>query len=81
MSKKMFKGKVVSDKMQKTVVVAVEVPKRHSVYGKLVRNTRKFKARDELGVKVGDVVKIEEHSPFSKSVCWQVVEITNKESE
>ncbi|MFC1621941.1 30S ribosomal protein S17 [Patescibacteria group bacterium] len=74
MSKKRFTGKVVSTKMEKTAVIAVETPKRHPVYKKLIKNTKKFKARDEIGVKVGDVVTIEECVPFSKTVKWKVVE-------
>ena len=75
MSVKSFVGKVVSTKMEKTVVVVVEIPKTHAVYGKKLRWTNKFKAHDELEVKEGDKVKIVESSPFSKEVCWQVVEI------
>lgn len=81
MSKKMFEGKVVSDRMQKTVVVAVDVPKRHPVYKKAVRNTRRFKARNEVDAKIGDVVRIEESKPFSKEVTWQVVEILESETK
>lgn len=74
MSKKTFKGTVVSTKMQKTVVVAVDASKTHSVYGKTVKNTRRFKVHDDLGVQEGDVVWIEEAKPFSKEVCWVIVE-------
>jgi len=74
MSKKTLTGKIVSDKMQKTVVVAVEVLKRHPIYGKSIRNTRKFKARNETGAKVGDTVTIEECKPISKEVVWKVKE-------
>lgn len=75
MPKKTFNGTVVSDKMQKTVVVAVSVRKAHPVYRKVVPFTRKFKAHDDLGAKVGDSVKIEESRPYSKEVTWKVVEI------
>ena len=74
MPKKRFNGKVISTKMQKTVVVAVELPRRHSVYNKLVKNTKKFKARDDFGAKAGDEVTIEECVPFSKTVKWKVIE-------
>ncbi|MBT6401641.1 30S ribosomal protein S17 [candidate division WWE3 bacterium] len=75
MPKRILKGKVVSTKMQKTVVVAVDVPKRHPIYLKIVKNTRRFKARDEIGVKVGDIVNIEESKPFSKDVAFIVKEV------
>ncbi len=75
MPKKVFKGKIVSDKMNNTVVVAVEVPKKHSKYGKAVKNTRRFKARNEIDAKLGDVVSIEESRPFGKSVSWYVLEV------
>jgi len=75
MSKKTLKGKVVSTKMEKTVIVAVEMHKRHPIYGKAVKNTTRLKARDELGVKDGDTVLIEESRPFSKEVSWLVKEV------
>lgn len=82
MNIKTFKGIVVSDKMQKTVVVAVEMPKRHPIYEKVVRNTRRFKARDEIGVTVGDEVIIEECKPYSKEVAFRVVDkITEEEKK
>ncbi|MBN1162269.1 30S ribosomal protein S17 [Patescibacteria group bacterium] len=73
MSAKVFKGTVVSAKMQKTVVIAVEMPKRHKLYDKVVKKTRRFKARDELGVSVGDFVVIQETRPYSKKVSWKVI--------
>ena len=79
MSKKVLKGQVVSAKMQKTVVVSLDVPKKHAMYGKAVRNTRRFKARDELGAIHGDTVLIEETRPYSKEVCWKVIEIVGKD--
>lgn len=75
MPKKIFKGKVVSTKMQKTVVVVVDMPKMHPIYKKTVKYTKRFKARDELGVKLGDTVIIEESKPFSKEVTWKVLEV------
>ena len=74
MSIKTFKGKVVSNKMQKTVVVAVEMPKKHPIYGKNIRNTKRFKVRDDLGLSIGDEVIIEECRPFSKDVSFRIVE-------
>ncbi len=81
MPKKILKGKVVSTKMQKTVVVAVAVHKKHPLYGKALKVTRRFKARDEIGVSDGDIVLIEEHSPFSKEVSWIVKEVVEKATE
>jgi len=81
MPKKILKGKVISNKMQKTVVVAVDVPKIHPVYLKSIKNTRKFKARDEIGVKVGDIVAIEESRPYSKEVSWKVIEVLEGSEE
>lgn len=73
MSAKKLTGKIVSDKMQKTVVVAVEMHKKHPVYSKMVKNTRRFKARNESEAKLYDVVVIEECKPYSKDVSWKVV--------
>ncbi len=74
MSAKTFKGKVVSDKMQNTVVVAVEMPKRHPIYDKTIKNTIRFKARNELKVVKGDKVIIEECRPLSKEVTFKVID-------
>lgn len=69
-------GKVVSDKMDKTIVVAVETYKRHSLYGKRMKYTKKFKAHDENNqAKIGDIVKIAETRPLSKDKRWRLVEI------
>jgi small subunit ribosomal protein S17 len=69
-------GRVVSDKMDKTVVVAVETYKKHELYHKRIRYTKKFKAHDENNqAKIGDVVRITETRPLSKDKCWRVVEI------
>jgi len=72
MSVKTFKGKIVSTKMQKTVVVAVDMPKRHPIYDKIVKRTKRLKARDEVGVTLGDAVVIEECKPYSKDVSFKV---------
>lgn len=74
MPKKKLTGKVTSTKMEKTIVVSVESVKRHKVYKKLIRKTKKFKARDDLNVAMGDTVVIEECMPYSKTVTWKVVE-------
>ncbi len=77
MPKKQLIGTVVSDKMEKTVVVEVETKKRHPVYHKVVKKRKKFKAHDEVGAKLGDLVKIEETRPLSKNKRWQVMEVLN----
>ncbi|NBI30359.1 30S ribosomal protein S17 [Chengkuizengella marina] len=72
-------GKVVSDKMDKTVVVAVETYKKHSLYHKRIKYTKKFKAHDENNeAKIGDTVRIMETRPLSKDKRWRLVEITEK---
>ena len=72
-------GTVVSDKMEKTVVVAVERLVQHSLYEKSVRQTVKFKAHDENNDShVGDKVKIMETRPLSKTKRWRLVEIVEK---
>lgn len=72
-------GKVVSDKMDKTVVVAIEDNVRHPLYKKIVKRTVKFKAHDEQNVcGVGDKVMIMETRPLSKDKRWRVVEIVEK---
>ncbi|WP_062305146.1 30S ribosomal protein S17 [Alicyclobacillus sendaiensis] len=72
-------GKVVSDKMDKTIVVAVEERVMHPLYGKTVRRTKKFKAHDENNeAKVGDVVRIMETRPLSKEKRWRLVEIVER---
>ncbi|MFH1648384.1 MAG: 30S ribosomal protein S17 [Patescibacteria group bacterium] len=78
---KKIKGKVVSNKMQKTVVVSVESKVRHPMYEKVMKKTRRFKARDEIGVKMGDEVIIEECKPLSKEVCFKVIEVLGKEKK
>jgi small subunit ribosomal protein S17 len=72
-------GVVVSDKMQKTVVVAVERRYPHPLYGKMVTRTKRFKAHDEENsAKVGDRVRIAETRPLSKQKRWRVVEIVER---
>ena len=72
-------GKVVSDKMDKTVVVAVEYKTQHKLYKKTIISTVKFKAHDENNeCHVGDVVRIEETRPLSKQKHWRVVTIVEK---
>jgi small subunit ribosomal protein S17 len=72
-------GRVVSDKMQKTVVVAVDYPRRHPLYSKVMTRTSKFQAHDENNeCKVGDIVRIEESRPISKHKRWVVREIVQR---
>ncbi|NOX36122.1 MAG: 30S ribosomal protein S17 [Calditrichaeota bacterium] len=72
-------GVVVSDKMDKTVVVAVERLVKHPLYKKYIKRTKKFKAHDERNeCQVGDKVKIMETRPLSKTKRWRVVEILEK---
>ena len=72
-------GKVVSDKMDKTIVVAVEDSVKHALYNKIVKRTVKFKAHDENNeCGVGDRVKIMETRPLSKDKRWRLVEIIEK---
>ena len=72
-------GLVVSDKMEKTVVVAIERRVPHPVYGKMVTRTKRLKAHDEENsAKVGDTVRIVETRPLSKDKRWRVVEIMQR---
>ena len=72
-------GKVVSDKMDKTIVVAIETSVKHSLYNKIVRRTVKFKAHDENNeCRVGDKVLIMETRPLSKDKNWRLVKIVEK---
>lgn len=72
-------GVVVSDKMDKTVVVAIRERVKHPLYGKIVNRTKKFKAHDELNeCGIGDRVLIAETRPLSKDKCWRVVKIVEK---
>ncbi|MCF6465096.1 30S ribosomal protein S17 [Clostridium sp. Cult2] len=72
-------GYVVSDKMDKTIVVAVETFVTHPLYKKQIKRTTKFKAHDENNeCKIGDVVKIMETRPLSKDKCWRLVNIIEK---
>ncbi|MEY2587292.1 MAG: ribosomal protein [Bacteroidota bacterium] len=72
-------GIVSSDKMNKTITVAVERKVKHPIYGKFVKKTTKFHAHDEKNeAKPGDVVKIAETRPMSKTKRWRLVEILEK---
>ena len=72
-------GRVVSDRMDKTVVIAVETIKRHPIYQKAIKRAVKYKAHDEKNeCRVGDVVRIVETRPLSRQKRWRVVEIVTK---
>ena len=72
-------GKVVSDKMDKTIVVALEDTVKHPLYGKSVKRTKKVKAHDEANeCTVGDKVRIMETRPLSRDKRWRLVEIVEK---
>ncbi len=72
-------GRVVSDKMDKTVVVAIEYTKKHPLYKKVMRKTYKLKAHDETNqCQIGDKVRVMETRPLSKDKRWRVVEVVEK---
>ena len=72
-------GKVVSDKMDKTIVVAVENHVKHPLYNKIVKRTYKLKAHDEENTcNIGDIVKVMETKPISKDKRWRLVEVMEK---
>lgn len=72
-------GKVVSDKMDKTIVVAIETSVKHPLYKKIVKRTYKLKAHDENNeCNIGDKVKVMETRPLSKDKRWRLVEIVEK---
>lgn len=69
-------GKVISDKMQKTIVVMVERTVKHAKYGKMIKRSTKMHAHDENQIsKIGDTVKIRESKPISKTKTWELVEV------
>ena len=75
-------GRVVSDKMDKTVVVAVDYLKPHPLYRKTIRKTNKFYAHDEANeCSIGDIVRIGEMRPMSKTKRWEVLEIVQRGEE
>ena len=78
-SRKTRVGTVVSDKMDKTVIVSVSRTTRHPLYGKILRRTKKYKAHDEVNeCRMGDKVKIMETRPVSKDKRWRVTEVVEK---
>ena len=78
-ARKVYQGRVVSDKMDKTITVAIETYKNHPVFGKRVKYTKKFKAHDENNeAKQGDIVRIMETRPTSATKRFRLVEIVEK---
>ncbi len=81
MPRKVFVGTVISDKMDKTVTVAVTRLQKHPLYKKYIKRTTKLKAHDEGNVcRVGDTVRIIESRPLSKTKRWVVLEVLNREA-
>ena len=75
MTKKIMKGKVVSSKSNKTIVVSVERKFKHPFYGKVISRSKKYHAHDEKNkFKEGDMVEISECKPFSKKKTWEVID-------
>ena len=80
--RKVRTGYVVSDKMQKTIVVELEDRVKHPLYGKIIRRSKKYHAHDEANeYKQGETVRIEEIAPMSKTKNWRVVEIVARAAE
>lgn len=78
-NRKVLTGRVVSDKMDKTIVVTVETKVKHKLYGKRVNYSKKYKAHDENNTaKIGDVVRIQETRPLSKDKRFRLVEVVEK---
>ncbi len=78
-TQRVIQGTVVSDKMQKTIVVSVERKKKHRLYHKVVTVTERYKAHDETDAcKLGDVVRIQECRPLSRDKRWRVIEVLTR---
>lgn len=78
---KKFTGKIVSNKMTKTVVVAVEKSKRHPLYEKVQKTTKKFKAHSDEKLELGAIVVIEQTRPLSRDKFWKVVEVVTEKGD
>ncbi|EKK20791.1 SSU ribosomal protein S17p (S11e) [Fructilactobacillus florum 8D] len=77
--RKTYRGRVVSDKMNKTITVAVETTKKHSTYGKRMKYTKKYMAHDENNTaKMNDIVEIMETRPLSKNVHFRLLDVVEK---
>ncbi len=78
-TKKSYQGRVLSDKMDKTIVVAIETMQLHGLYKKYVAHTKKLKAHDEKNeARVGDLVRVLESRPLSKDKYWRLTEIVER---
>ncbi len=78
-NRKVREGIVVSNKMDKSIVIKVERKMKHPIYGKFLKRTTKFMAHDEKNeCQIGDRVKIMETRPLSKNKCWRLIEIVEK---
>ncbi len=78
---KIFNGKVIGVKQAKTATVAVERMKIHPIYKKRFVRSTKYQVHDEIGVKVGDVVKFVDSKPYSKSKKWKIVQVVGDKKE
>lgn len=78
-NRKVLRGRVVSDKMDKTIVVIIETHKNHPLYGKRVKYSKKYKAHDELNeARIGDIVEIMETRPLSATKRFRLVKVVEK---
>ncbi|MFP4562398.1 MAG: 30S ribosomal protein S17 [Spirochaetia bacterium] len=78
-TKKSYTGRVVSDKMDKTIVVEISTMKLHQLYKKYVSHSKRLKAHDEQNeANIGDTVRIIEARPYSKEKCWKLTEIVER---
>ena len=76
--RKVRTGRVISDKMTRTVTVSLTRRFAHAAYGKQITRSKSIKARDDLGAKIGDTVRIMETRPLAKTVSWRVLEIVER---
>ena len=77
--RKEFSGTVISDKMQKTIIVRVTRMKKHPKYGRIIKGYNKFKVHDEKNIaKIGDIVRIQETRPLSKDKRFRLIEVLKK---
>jgi len=78
---KIFNGKVIGVKQAKTATVAVERMKIHPIYKKRFVRSTKYQVHDDIGVKIGDVVKFADSKPYSKSKKWKIVQVVGDKKE
>jgi len=77
--KKLQVGTVVSDRMDKTVVAQVEILKKHPIYKKYIKRSKRYKVHDEQNeCRIGDIIRFVETRPISKDKCWKLVEIIER---